>query len=561
MFFVISGFLITGHILSDLKKDQFSFSLFYAKRVKRIFPAVAVMLFFNLLISMALFTRAEDLYNVSKSTVFGLFSISNFYSCFFVEHGYFSAETELDPLTHLWSLGVEEQFYFVLPIFLYVFYRFKMVNYIVLGVTFASFVFAEMIVSYYPMFAYYMLPARIGEMLLGSAITMLQMQTHLKKYEAQTGILGVLFIVVPMFVFDETSPFPGMRALFPTVGTVFVICSGHKTLASLLSFYPLRYVGLISYSMYLYHWPLMAFLRLMRVSFAGFNTIFILLGCFNFAYLSYVFVECQTRFLKLSNRQIYMYLFVVPFIILLCLSGFVGLYFFDLKSGNKEELEKKKMAAGGDNADLMNIPLFPYEKEIMLKKNDINRHMCFYPYLIKLDFSITNCKMGDYQGKPSKVLLWGDSHAFHYLGMLEEFAKAERAFFHHTTMAGCPPVNSNMLYHVNPLCFGFNDWAVTQARDMNVVVLAARWSLHKLTKKQALEVIEKIRKVNKDAYIIFLGEIPFYKEFSLKSCPEIRTEEMNCDSHSLITSYKKGEYTLSFNDDMKIAALEQPRVG
>jgi peptidoglycan/LPS O-acetylase OafA/YrhL len=219
VFFVLSGFLITGHILGDLKRDAFSFVSFYARRTKRIFPPLAVMLFLNLIVALCAFTRRVDIVAVAKSTFYAVLSSSNLYSCFGIEHGYFSTEAELDPLTHLWSLGVEEQFYLMLPLLLFMLHHRSFLGHVVVSLIVGSFLLAEVMVGWFPMFSYYMLPTRMGEMLLGSAIVIFDLPRLIKPHALVAALVGLVAIVLPMWMFDDLSPFPGLRALPPTIGS------------------------------------------------------------------------------------------------------------------------------------------------------------------------------------------------------------------------------------------------------------------------------------------------------------------------------------------------------
>ncbi len=568
VFFVLSGFLITGHILGELRRDVFSFASFYARRAKRIFPPLAVMLMLNLFVSLFAFTRSVDVVHVAKGTIFSIFSVSNFFLLFGIDHGYFSSEAELDPLTHMWSLGVEEQFYLVLPLLLFFMHQRRFVGHVVLGLIVGSFVLAELLVGWYPMFAYYMLPTRMGELMLGSAIVLFDLPRLIRPYDLVASLGGMLLIVVPMFLMDETVPFPGLRALPPTIGTLLVICSQHKAVSSVLSLLPFQLLGLGSYSLYLYHWPLMAYLRLFRVAFDDIHGVAIILFSLNMAYISYTLIETPTRLFRCSNRTIFVYLFGLPFLLLLCAS--LGAAQFGghappvVVSGG----EKVAVTPGGafpTTASLMQIPLFPYEKEIMTAKTPWTQNLCFYSYFILPFANLRECHVngrnsGGGRRKP-EVLLWGDSHAFHYVGALEEFAIAQESSFVHSTMAACPPmINVNQLYHVNPLCNGFNDFMFKEMTVYPWIILGGRWSYHQFSQSHIDDLIARIRKVNPTCSIILMGETPYFPKFSLKSCPEIATPDMNCDHSSNLAFYDTQKYPLTFNFNLQEAAATHERV-
>jgi peptidoglycan/LPS O-acetylase OafA/YrhL len=558
IFFVISGFLITGHILGDLKRESFSFATFYARRTKRIFPAVAVMLLLNLFASYIAFSRQKDVAHVCEATIFSIFSVANFFYSFWVEHGYFSAETELDPLVHLWSLGVEEQFYLILPLILFLLYQSRYLGHVVALMIVSSFVLSQMMLSVFPMFSYYMLPARMGEMLLGSSIVIFDLPRIVKKFEGVSAFVGMVMVVVPMWLYDDLSPFPGWRALPPTVGTALIIAARNKKLESVLAYEPFQLLGLGSYSLYLYHWPFMAFLRLARVSFAGSQGVAILFLCGVFAYVSYQLVETPTRLLKMSNKRIFVIMFLTPFLIILILS--LGLAQF----GGESPAVVVSSSGSKGNSDLMKIPLFPYEKEIMTAKDRWTKDLCFYSYFIVPFADLRQCLIADKtvrrKSKP-KVLVWGDSHAFHYVGLLQEFAAHQKASFVHSCMAACPPMlNLQMLYHTNPLCDGFNKFMFKNMVDYEWIILAARWSYHQFGPEHINGLLKQIREKNPNCKIIILGETPYFPKFTLKSCPEVATKEMNCDSTSDISWYEEQKQNLGYNRVVEMAAFNHSQV-
>ena len=389
-------------MLTEMDESTFSIATFYGRRVKRIFPAVAVMLFLNLLIANVLYVRQKDLTAVSVSTIWSLFSSSNFYYFLYAAHGYFAVETMLDPLTHLWSLGVEEQFYFVLPLILMKFHKSRYLKYIIGAMVVGSFVASEFVLQKNQMMAYYMLPFRMGELLIGSSIVVYDLKRYVpKRHHDLVGIIGMVMILAPVWLIDEMTPFPGFMSLLPTLGTACVIVCSESVVSRMLTVYPLQLFGWGSYSMYLYHWPFMAYLRLQAVvfdtEFSG--TLVFLLVC-NFAYLSYKLVEQPTRHLKLSNRQIFLYMFVAPFVVLLAFSAFS--MHRDMRDGAELAAQKKQLIP----LDLAKVPMEEFSRDEADKRCLFQKNICFYrfaplPREIKGD-----CAIGDISQPPKNVLLW-----------------------------------------------------------------------------------------------------------------------------------------------------------
>jgi peptidoglycan/LPS O-acetylase OafA/YrhL len=265
VFFVISGYLITTIIINDMAAGTFSLTRFYVRRAKRILPA----LFFVMLVCLPL--AALTLLPIAmKDFSQSLIAVSAFASniLFWTESGYFEQAAELKPLLHTWSLAVEEQYYIIFPLLLMMLWwlgRLRIVA--VLAVLFvASFAAAEWAAYNNPAAAFYLLPMRAWELLIGAfaAFYLQKSDVPLPLFAKQAGsVLGLALIVTAVFAYDEATPFPGVYALLPTVGTVLIIlfATPGTWVNRLLSLKLVVGLGLISYSAYLWHQPLFAFAR------------------------------------------------------------------------------------------------------------------------------------------------------------------------------------------------------------------------------------------------------------------------------------------------------------
>ena len=265
VFFVISGYLITTIIISEMAEDKFSIVNFYERRARRILPA----LFFVMAACLPfawLWLTPNDLKDFGQSLV----AVATFSSniLFWFESGYFATAAELKPLLHTWSLAVEEQYYILFPIFLMLTWRLglKWILILLSIVFFISLGIAQWGAYNSPSGAFFLLPTRGWELLVGVfAAFYLKYNTHLKSHSLNQALslIGFCMIVYSIVAFDEKTPFPSLYALVPTIGTgLLILCAVPKTfIHKLLSLKFIVGIGLFSYSAYLWHQPLLAFAR------------------------------------------------------------------------------------------------------------------------------------------------------------------------------------------------------------------------------------------------------------------------------------------------------------
>lgn len=264
VFFVISGFLITRNITDSLASGDFSFSDFYARRVRRIFPALLVMLAAIYAIGWV-FLFTNEFRELGKHTAAGAGFVANL--ALQAEAGYFDYSADAKPLLHLWSLGVEEQFYLAWPLLLWMIWR-RFSSAVVLStVTVASLAASLYASYYYPVAAFYFPLFRVWELACGALLAVAVpagVVRRIAKGRHAIGAAGLGLIAIGVMLATDRTIFPGWWVLLPTVGAWLLIAAGPGGIANrLLALPPLVWIGLISYPLYLWHWPLLTFARIL----------------------------------------------------------------------------------------------------------------------------------------------------------------------------------------------------------------------------------------------------------------------------------------------------------
>ena len=262
VFFVISGFLITQQMFAEITDGRFSILSFYERRIRRILPALIAVLTATYILGLV-YCLPSEMADLSKSLVAAALSVSNVF--FYFGSGYFDSPAGAKPLLHTWSLAVEEQFYLFWPIFLIVAHRFvgRRVLMLTLGISVASFVASLVGTAEFPVATFYLPFTRIWELAAGGMLSLNALPMVLGKITRNILCAsGILLIFASVALTDSSLPFPGLLALPPCAGAVFIILAGRDGptfVGRLLSLRPITFVGAISYSLYLWHWPVVVF--------------------------------------------------------------------------------------------------------------------------------------------------------------------------------------------------------------------------------------------------------------------------------------------------------------
>ena len=329
LFFVLSGYLMTTITINDIEKNNFSFITFFEKRFKRIFPAY---LFFLLIISIlgSFVFIYTDIYKLRLSMVKAIKFISNLY--FSTGDSYFGAKLSENPLLHTWSLSIEMQFYLILPFVLFFFKKYLLPIFITLIIIITAYSTYEIFFTNNQQKIYFSLISRIPEFLIGSVYSIV-FKNGLDFSRQKNNVIAIcsfLALIICSFYYTEETPFPGVLALIPCIAGANILVLKNNTITDILSNKVLVYIGELSYSLYLWHWGIIALIRYINgvYDLTPAEVIFIIILTFVISWFSYNFLE--NRFRKTKNS-----IFLMIFIPI-----YLGIYVFVMKMEKVTEFKK-----------------------------------------------------------------------------------------------------------------------------------------------------------------------------------------------------------------------------
>jgi peptidoglycan/LPS O-acetylase OafA/YrhL len=489
IFFVISGYLIATLIISELEIGKFNLTQFYERRARRILPA----LFF---VMLACLPFAFSWLSPSELKDFGqsLVAVSTFSSniLFWLESGYFEGTAELKPLLHTWSLAVEEQFYIFFPLFMILLWKvgqrwllvFLMIIFLI------SLSGAQWGAYSLPSLTFYSLFSRGWELILGIFIAFYFKNFHFLKSQALNqilSILGLVMIVYSIISFDERTPFPSLYALVPTLGTSLIILSAtsNTIVYKLLSWKPLIGIGLISYSSYLWHQPIIAFAQIYLIDIPSKFFMLLLLGIsMMLAYFSWRFIEKPFRDPgKINKKSIFNYsLSACIFFIL-----FGG--FLHINDGFKNRFTQYQLS------------ILSYENS--RERDELFRNrVCF----LRKDQSAIDFQSECFDGH---TLIWGDSHAAAISHGMLQYRNLTQL-----TSSACPPIigfdvpiRNNCMLNNN---FIFD---ILQKNQPKFLILHANWISNNYDSylNEFEASLDMILSSQKDIAVLVVGGLPHWK--------------------------------------------------
>lgn len=427
VFFVISGYLITTIIVSELDAGTFTLRSFYERRARRILPALFLVIVFCIPVAWLTLTP-NDMKDFAQS----VFAAATFSSniLFWRESGYFATTADLKPLLHTWSLAVEEQYYILFPLFMIVAWRYfqAFVPALLALVFILSFGFSQYAAYNHPAANFYLLPTRGWELLLGVLTALYIDRMRLSnRFSSVISYLGAGLIATAVLTFSEETPFPSAYALLPTVGTGLIIigCREKNLLTQLLRISLFVKIGVLSYSLYLWHQPILAFFRYNQYGQLSFTSVTSALVITAFlSFFTYILVEGPLRRQRLSP----IFLGVIASVgIFLCGLGLGG-HFSD---GYKEFRFDEEEVALFDTAQPS-----PLRSDCHYGKND----------------SFTAEESCTYHAEPVTWAVFGNSHGVELAYAFAQVLEEKKIGLRHFTISGC---HSSFGRSISPYCDDF----------------------------------------------------------------------------------------------------------
>lgn len=458
IFFVISGYLITGHLIESLDSGRFRFLDFYARRVRRIIPASLFVLLVTTVISCLLMPPLL-LPKILKESIATALYIPNIFYAY--QQTDYLAETTVSPLLHYWSLGVEEQFYFIWPLLLFVCWRYRAAKKNYLFVILSSVIMLSFLANLYltttsQSWAFFLVFTRAWELgaggLLAFAIknNLFSLRNTAPGVAALSGWLGVALLGYCATFYNENTVFPGSAAALPVAGAMLVLFAGAASgsaslLNKLLVNRPLQYLGMISYSLYLWHWPVIIFVQEVWPDFSGiyFVAVLFIVSCvladMTYRWIEGPFRHAGSRFYFAATPALVASMAGSVFIVALA-----GAYGYQIKSWqlhSDQIAQEYQPRANPEFTDFVPRNLSPdlrnASKSIAVVYNDGCHDDLF-------SLEARGCKYGDTSASKTYVL-FGDSHAAQWFPALEKYSAEHGIRLITFTKSACPAIDTAIL--------------------------------------------------------------------------------------------------------------------
>jgi peptidoglycan/LPS O-acetylase OafA/YrhL len=495
VFFVISGYLITGIIASGIEARNFSVLEFYARRARRILPALISTIVASSIAAVAILYPPE-LIAFAKSAIAAVLFSANIH--FLALSGYFAPAAETMPLLHLWSLGIEEQFYILFPILALVCARYsrKLFPFVLAALCVASLAASQRMLGKDSASAFYLLPFRGFELLMGCLLALTAARRPFKRgFGAQaTALTGAVLVAVSIVSFGPTTAYPGLAAALPSLGTALIIGAGEEratTVSKFLSGRPLVGIGKISYSLYLVHWPVIVFgFRIFPGTSPTAFGLSALALSFLLALLNYRFVEQPFR--RSARSRSPARALSVSAAAIACLCGLSAWTVHE--DGFPPETDEKIKRV---------LAFLNYDHDRLYRDRE-----CYLS--ADQDFSLESMSGCLPRGSGPSAILWGDSHAVHLYPGLSPALAREGISLGVMSASACPPIIDYQT-PVRPKCTDFNEHALEAILSLkpSIVILSARWPTDEASVALLNRTIARLAEGG--LKVVMLGESPLYK--------------------------------------------------
>lgn len=494
IFFVISGFLVSKVIYNEIvDTGRFSVLKFYERRIRRIIPAFVVVTALTIIVGGLLFLPGEFT-QLGRSAIYSSAFAANIF--FYLSASYFGPGANSQPLLHFWSLGVEEQFYITFPLVVLAVMRYApgFLSAIIAGLALVSFASAEFSMFHDPTAAFYLTPQRAWELLAGSVLALPGVPYPTKRFVQEAiAVTGVALIIYPVFAFHAYSPFPGIKALAPVGGAALILwgCErGQTNVGAILGAWPLKNIGLWSYSIYMIHWPLNVYARQLWPAAGQWQIALVILLSVILGWLSFLFVETPFRGPRAALNRNKLFGATATSLAALAIAGTLVL----INDGFAARLPANAKAMLAYRH--YDVATLYRQGTCFLNANqnwmDENTTACLYP-------------------TPPAALLWGDSHAAHIYQPLAELFRSRGVELSQASASSCAPI----LGYTNPnntVCpvFGNTIMEWISRHRPKVVILSAQWGVNDEVAKQIDATVGRLNEAG--SLVVVIGNTPHYSE-------------------------------------------------
>ena len=489
MFFVISGYLIMGHIWKELQNETFNLVDFYSKRAKRLFPPLFFTLSASLFIAYFLMLP-EEFSNFCNSLISSLLYVSNIW--FYTKSGYFDYEMQLAPLLHTWSLSVEEQFYIVIPLILIMCFRKKANILVALSLMFfLSLTLSEMLLHLDESLSFYASPSRFWQFIAGGLVSISVVKSIDTRWIREVLVLTSLSILCVCMFLMSPANFPGLKALIPTLATLIIIyCCKPSDISHLILSNPVAlFFGNISYSLYLWHWPVIIFYK---ISLGGnlqlSDKIIVLIISIILGYLSYHFIENKVISIDLETK------YFNPILMSLIATVVISIVAFVVAKENYKQYTPEQLL---------------FESYLSYPATEYRRGSCF---IENSSTAYNEKKCVEASVHKKNILLIGDSHAAHWYGALKSNLKNTESLTQVTSSSCKPFIHQNRAEPSNKAtqCRDLMNWtfsSLLKEHNFDQIIISARWL--KSDVPHLMETIEFLQERTNN--ISVLGPVIEYK--------------------------------------------------